>query len=78
MTSLSIYNKEMAKFTRKISKVRAHYIEMMAAAYLKTTQIPIEEVELIEQMDPVNHLIRFYYSRKDKSLPPKIQGMDQM
>lgn len=52
------------QLVRRICRVRAEYLEMMAAAYLKKTNLDVEDVELVEELDPQNHLVKFYYRRR--------------
>ena len=53
-----------------ILKNKAEHLEMMAAAYLKKTKIPPDEVVLVQQQipSPVRNTTRiiFYFDRKEK------------
>lgn len=53
---------EQADFQRKINEFRknvAEHLEMMAAAYLKATNIPPEECELVVETLPDKMIYRF-------------------
>ena len=53
-----------------ILEQKAEHLEMMAAAYLKKTNLPPDEVVLVQQQIPSRDrdatTIIFYYDRKEK------------
>jgi uncharacterized HAD superfamily protein len=53
--------------TNRIETTRAEHIEMMAGAYLKATDIPIQEVELVEEHDGL--MMRWYFRRRKDMKP---------
>ena len=47
----------------RLFAVSGTYIEMMAAAYQKETNLPASEVELVQQMD--GYKIRWYFQKRE-------------
>lgn len=53
---------KMAELMREVMETRAHYLEMMAAAYFKVTDIDPREAELVEERR--DGAIVFYFRKK--------------
>ena len=53
----------MQSALEKICIAQAGYIEMLAAAYLKETDIPASQAELVQVME--GYEIRWYFRKRD-------------
>jgi antitoxin component of RelBE/YafQ-DinJ toxin-antitoxin module len=56
------FEEEMHRVMEKIGGSKSRYIEMMAAAYIKETNIPAIEAVLVTQY--TNDGVRFWFAKK--------------
>ncbi len=54
---------EWQEMIDRVVSASAEYVEIMAAAYLKETNLPASEVELVQQMD--GYKIRWYFQKRE-------------
>ena len=61
-TKVDVFEKELLRLQGQSSATTSEYIEMMAAAYLKETNIPASEVELVQVIE--GYKIRWYFQKR--------------
>ena len=60
--NVSVRDTQLERLVDSLRMASNEYIEMMAAAYLKETNIPANEVELVQQID--GYKIRWYFQKR--------------
>ena len=55
----------IAQMVSKASRERARHLEMMAAAYLKETGVPVRHAELVESHQPDGSIVWYYRDKRD-------------
>lgn len=60
----SVIAPDPSALTGIITEILAEHLEMYAAAYLKETNIPASEAELVQEMDGLK--IRWYFQKRER------------
>lgn len=63
-TGITVSEERLHNLVKRVSTATSEYIEMLAAAYLKETNIPAGDAELVQVID--GYKIRWYFQKKQR------------